>query len=501
MRSVFAFFIAFILFSNAKAQNEGNSIFYSDQIHEIQINFSQVSYWDSLVSYFATDKYMQADIVFDGNLISAAGVKFKGNSSYNNQSRKKSFKIDLNEFVAGQELNGLKKFNLNNGFKDPSFLREKIACDFYNEHGLNAPRCTFSKVYLNGIYWGLYNFIEEADTKQYLNAHFSYHDGNMFKGDPNGDLRYISNQASSYYPKYELHTNETVNDWSDLVELITKTNNSGGAFQDSIESIMNTETFIEQWCALNLFVNLDSYLGSGHNYFIYHDTNLDKFEWIGWDLNESFGSFRMNLTVNALKNLSLFFVPSPANSRPLINNMVVNNFYKQQLIDKACQWLQYDFSNAALDAKIDSIANRIRPHVYADTNKFYTNQNFDDNLSMDVTVNGGAVLFGLKSFIQERRNAVISEISSLGCITGITQNENKSEQFHVFPNPAKGFFSITGLESSIKYEVELYSSSGQKILHINDFTGNDVIDCSEYSAGIYFILINNKSLSKISIID
>ena len=104
-------------------------------------------------------------------------------------------------------------------------------------------------------------------------------------------------------------------------------------------------------------------------------------------------------------------------------------------------------------------------------------------------------------FIQERRNAVISEISSLGCITGITQNENKSEQFHVFPNPAKGFFSITGLESFIKYEVELYSSSGQKILHRNDFTGNDVIDCSEYSAGIYFILINNKSLSKISIID
>lgn len=123
---------------------------------------------------------------------------------------------------------------------DSKILRfwEKIACDFYNEHGLNAPRCTFSKVYLNGIYWGLYNFIEEADTKQYLNAHFSYHDGNMFKGDPNGDLRYISNQASSYYPKYELHTNETINDWSDLVELITKINNSGGAFQDSIESII-----------------------------------------------------------------------------------------------------------------------------------------------------------------------------------------------------------------------------------------------------------------------
>ncbi|MFZ7116615.1 MAG: CotH kinase family protein [Bacteroidota bacterium] len=501
MRSILTLCIAFLFFSNAKAQNEGDSIFYSDQIHEIQINFSQVSYWDSLVSYFATDKYMQADILFDGNFISAVGVKFKGNSSYNNQSRKKSFKVDLNEFVPGQELNGLKKFNLNNGFKDPSFLREKIACDYYNEQGLNAPRCTFAKVYLNGIYWGLYNFIEEVDTKQFLNKEFSYYDGNMFKGDPNGDLRYITNQASSYYPKYELHTNETINDWSDLVELISKINNSGSAFQDSLESILNTETFIEQWCALNLFVNLDSYLGSGHNYFIYHDTNLDKFEWIGWDLNESFGSFRMNLSVNALKNLSLFYVPSPANSRPLINNMVANNFYRQQLIDKACQWLQYDFSNAALDGKIDSIANRIRPFVYADTNKFYSNQNFDDNLFMDVTVNGGAVLFGLKSFIQERRNSLLAEISALGCITGITYNENPNVNFLVYPNPVEEMFSISGLENNMKYEIEVYSSSGQKIMHRNDFSAKDHVDCSGFSAGIYLVMIDRKWMSKISIVE
>ncbi|MBK7910819.1 MAG: hypothetical protein IPJ96_10720 [Bacteroidetes bacterium] len=28
------------------------------------------------------------------------------------------------EFVSGQEYDGIRKFNLNNGFKDPSFLRE-----------------------------------------------------------------------------------------------------------------------------------------------------------------------------------------------------------------------------------------------------------------------------------------------------------------------------------------------------------------------------------------
>ncbi len=460
------------------------------------MNFSQVSYWDSLVSYFSTDTYMQADIVFNGNLISAVGVKFKGNSSYNNQSRKKSFKIELNEFVAGQELNGLKKFNLNNGFKDPSFLREKIACDFYNDQGLKAPRCTFAKVYLNGVYWGLYNFIEEVDTKQFLNKHFSCHDGNMFKGDPNGDLRYISNQASSYYPKYELHTNETINDWSDLVELITKINNSGSAFQDSIESILNTQTFIDQWCALNLFVNLDSYLGSGHNYFIYHDTNLDKFEWVAWDLNESFGTFRMNLSAASLQNLSLFFVPTPTNSRPLINNMLSNSSYHQLLIDKACEWLQFDFSNAAIDGKIDSIANVIRPFVYADTNKFYTNQNFETNLTSDVAVQGGGMIFGLKSFILQRRNSLMAEISSLGCMVNSVENKIQSEGFEIYPNPVYNNFAIKFFETEIN-SISIFNSLGQKVYEKIFNNSENVIDVSHLNAGVYCVQVNGSLQKKI----
>lgn len=490
--------IIFLFGLKANAQNEGDSIFYSDQVHEVYIVFNQISYWDSLVAYFPADQYLQADITFDGTLIPSVGVKFKGNSSYNNSSRKKSFKIDMNEFVAGQDVNGLKKFNLNNGFKDPSFLREKIACDFYNEHGLHAPRCTFAKVYLNGVYWGLYNLIEEADTKQFLNKHFTYHDGNMFKGDPNGDLRYITNQASSYYPKYELHNNDSINDWSDLVELITKINNSGSAFQDSLETILNTSTFIEQWAALNMFVNLDSYLGSGHNYFIYHDTNLDKFEWVAWDLNESFGSFRMNLSVSALKNLSLFFVPTPVNSRPLINNMVANSTYRQLLIDKACEWLQYDFSNAAIDRKIDSIANVIRPFVYADTNKFYTNQNFETNLSSDVTVQGGAVLFGLKSFILERRNSIISELSSSGCIVSATTSTGERAGFEIFPNPASASFSFK-CSNEGQNQISIFNSIGLKVYENKKVSSGESIDVSGLTSGVYYIEVNDFRKEKIVI--
>ena len=71
--------IIFLFGLKANAQNEGDSIFYSDQVHEIYIMFNQISYWDSLVTYFPADQYLQADITFDGTLIPSVGVKFKGN--------------------------------------------------------------------------------------------------------------------------------------------------------------------------------------------------------------------------------------------------------------------------------------------------------------------------------------------------------------------------------------------------------------------------------------
>ena len=56
---------------------------------------------------------------------------------------------------AGDGEEGLKKFNLNNGFKDPTFLREKMTLDFCRRHGITAPRCTYANLYRNDTLWGL----------------------------------------------------------------------------------------------------------------------------------------------------------------------------------------------------------------------------------------------------------------------------------------------------------------------------------------------------------
>lgn len=480
-------FLLFILKTNSSgAQTEGDAFFGTAQVHDIYMSFPQANYWDSLVAYMPMEQYLKAGITIDGTAFSDVGIKFKGNSSYSNPSQKKPFKVDLNEFVSGQKIDGLKKFNLNNGFKDPSFMREKLALDFYREHGLAAPRCAYARVYLNGVYWGLYTFVEEVN-KTFLDDddRFGNKQGNLFKGDPSGDLKWLGAATSPYYAKYELHTNETANDWSDLIHFIDNINNSGSFFYDSLETVFNTNSFIGQWAALNVFVNLDSYIGSGHNYFVYHDTLSDKFEWVSWDVNESFGNFNMGLTNTQMKNLSMFHVSSPASSRPLVQKMLTVPAYKNELISIICQWMETDFTNAVLDPKIDSLANAIRADVYADTKKFFSNADFDNNLAADV-----GMTMGIKSFIAERRAALLAELAANGCNVGMEEDQ-EAGTVKIYPNPASQSITVDFKNSGQENGLYLYDLPGKLLLYKENCGSSALVDVSGLPSGMYIIRTNN----------
>lgn len=465
-----------------QAQQAGDLFFNQPIIHEIKLSFWQTGYWDSLTVNYASDTYMKCAVEIDGNTIDTIGVKFKGNSSYNNQSDKKPFKLDLNDYISGANVDGLKKLNLNNGFKDPSFLREKLTLDFYNEHGIIAPRCAYGKLFINNVYWGLYTVVEEVD-KTFLEGRFNDNDGNLFKGDPQGDLKWINNQPSSYYSKYELHTNETLNDWSDLVNFIKQVNSPAAIFEDSLNHVFHSDDFLRSWAGTSLFANLDSYIGSGHNYFIYHDSTTNKFRWIIWDVNEAFGNFNMGLSPSQLTGLAYDYINNPP-SRPLCNNLRNNTNFHSALGVAMCDLLYSGFSNAEMDPKIDSLANAIRPDVYADNKKFFSNQHFEDNINQDISVSGtpgGSNILGIKSFIASRRSNMETQLNAIGCFAGM--NQSRGEEIKIFPNPTQSDFTVF---SQVQQTYALYNIQGEIIENGTLKKGNNLLPALRVS-GIYFL--------------
>jgi spore coat protein H len=474
----------------AKAGN-GDSIFNMVYVHNLYITFPYPDFYDSLVNSHSTDIDLKVNIQFNNKYLNEVGIKAKGNSSFNNPSQKKSFKIDMNEFVQGQDLHGLKKLNFNNSFKDPSFMKEKLTNDFLISHGLPAPRTTYCNVYMNNQLWGLYVIVEEVDD-EFCEHWFNSNDGNLFKGDPRGDLRWKGSMTQTLYEAdYELKNNSTTNNWSDLIGLIDIINNTPAAsLQASLDAKLNTSNFLKQWIVLNMFSGLDSYIGSGHNYFIYHDTVTDKFQWIAWDNNESFGGFKMNLSSTQLKNLDIHYLNTPT-SRPLCNNMLLNTAYKDMYNTYYCQ-LKQDFSNAYFDPKIDSIRNVIQQYVYNDPKKFYPNTKFDSSINYDVVLPGpnGMTVFGLKSFIQERKANIESNMASKGIVCwpmGVSNNLDLGK-VSLYPNPCQNELHLD-LNESIQH-LKIVSQLGQVVGNL--VNPSNVISTENLRPGLYYLMINNR---------
>ena len=82
------YFLAFApLFGKAQI-TAGDNLFNVTQIHTININFPQSSYWTLLVNNKAYDdandssSYIPAQVIIDGTTLDSVGIQFKGNSSY-----------------------------------------------------------------------------------------------------------------------------------------------------------------------------------------------------------------------------------------------------------------------------------------------------------------------------------------------------------------------------------------------------------------------------------
>lgn len=500
MTSIKLLFVALFttMLTTTHAQIEGDSIFAEDQVMTIELDFAQTGYWDSLVTNYATETYMSADLTIttlDGTRsFPNVGVRFKGNSTYNHPNNKKPFKIDFNRYVGGQNFDGIKKLNLSNGFKDPSCMREKLFFDFSREAGVNAPRANFANLYINGTLLGFYTVVEQIDD-QFLDWAILDDDGNLFKaganfgGGPGGsgtpaDLVYYGATAADYTDRYELKTNEVANDWSDLIALLDYINNSTDAdFQDSIDTYFEKFELFRTFAIDNLFGNLDSYTGSARNYYIYHNLTTGRWEWIKWDGNEAFGSYTNGQTPVTLD------VEYHNSNRPLLERIFENPFFNTDYKNELCDLIETYFNNAHMDPKIDALYNLIQSHVYADNNKMYSNADFDTNITSDISSGGpgpggGGSIYGLKSFITTRSNDVTSQID---CNYYNDVDEVKIDPIQVYPNPAS---DIVNVELSKNVErIELRSITGQLVV-LEELTGTStsiVLDLHDFQSGMYFI--------------
>src|SRR5688572_27789522 len=171
--------LVLVLFFFGAVELNAQSFYDINAIQKIEISFIQ-SNWDYILdtSKAGKDGYVIAQWVkVNGVQFDSAGVKYKGNSSYNVNNAKNPFHIELN-YIKNQGYQGYKDIKLSNGFKDPSFVREVLSYNILNKY-MPSSLSNFCQVYVNGTYIGVYSNTE-AVNKTFVNDRFYSNDNSFF---------------------------------------------------------------------------------------------------------------------------------------------------------------------------------------------------------------------------------------------------------------------------------------------------------------------------------
>ncbi|TWU58699.1 Inner spore coat protein H [Rubripirellula tenax] len=429
--------------------DEAAAFFDDTYVHELSITFEDADWYNTLFTSHdtdAADPYFQANFVADGVALDNVGVRFKGNSSFSGSGVKKSIKIDFNEY---EDLTfmGMKKLNLNNNYKDPTMLREKLFYDYASNFVEGVGRAVFTRVTINGEFYGLYTAVEQVDSTFTQSRFGDDEDGNLYKGtasddavleDPSADfgsdLTYLGTDQAAYEAFYELKTNEAANDYSQLIEMIDVLNNTPSAeLADAIEPLLDVQDTLASLALNNLFVNLDSYSGAAHNYYLYDRDDTGQFTHLLWDANESFGTFTqfVDRGTNVVQ-LDPFFLPVGTGGRPgqpveeelrpLAENLWAVEEYSTAYLRDLAEMLREGFDTTSASTRINKLANLIRSDVSADPNKQFTLAQFNSNLTTNVT-SGGRTIYGLTSFISSRASYLSSTLDGYAQQSDLALNE------------------------------------------------------------------------------
>lgn len=399
----------------------GQSFYDINTIQKIEISFTQ-SNWDYILDTAkqGSDTYtMSKWVKINGMKFDSAGVKYKGNSSYNPANLKNPIHIELDHFI-DQDYQGVKDIKLSNGYHEPSFVREVMLYSMFRQYA-DAGDANFAQVYINGEYYGVYSNVE-AVTNTFLQDEYYSNNGTFIFADNGGcDFRYKGNDSTLYYTPYTMKSDYG---FANLMHLCdTLRNNLPG-----MENILDVDRtlWIHAYC--NAMVILDSYLGaSKHNFYMYQDHN-GRFNPIIWDLNGGLGVFNkpntgVNLTVSEMQVMTPMLHATDT-MWPLMKSLMDVPMFSKMYIAHMKTIMNENIQNNYYYTFAQQLQNLIDTAVLSDTKKFSSYTDFHNNLTTNIVI-GPKTIPGL-SLLMDARNTFLNSTPEFMNVAPVIVNHSAS---------------------------------------------------------------------------
>ena len=316
--------------------------------------------------------YASATFRWNNQTVENVGVRYKGNSSSNpNQRHKRSFLVKFSEFEKGRRFLGLERVALDNGIQFGSLFSEPLITAILRDLKIEASRCNYARLYLNGKYHGLYTNVERIDTT-FTRTYFSA-GGALYKnhtGGPGGNLEPIprlpgpiARRGLAFEPKSPA-ARKDARDVLELIDQINKTSDED--FATVMEATIDMDAFLKTMAVMLFSGAFDQLTGwAPHNYYLYHDPQGERWHYLPWDLDVGFADNAFG-RVPVIAGWHAAWPAMPRSPSPLVRRIIENPQLLARYRRQADSILENHFHPRVLLPKLDANYARIKKDLAKD---------------------------------------------------------------------------------------------------------------------------------------
>lgn len=290
-------------------------LFDSAVPHTFTIDITKAEY-QQMISAYEKDgdkKWVTADIVIDGTVISDAGIRLKGNSTLMGlrgghaapagglesggvggpagamagmatasaeDPMSMPLLISFDENADGRGYQGLTELSVRPG---TPVLNEALSLSLTAVTGQPSQRYAYAAYTINGQ--TTTRLVLEHPDETYANSLFDT-DGYLYKADANSRLEYRGVDQSLYADQFKQINAVDDGNLQPIVNFLAWLD---GADQDEFDAHLSnwvdTDALARYLATQNLLANGDDMGGPGQNYYLWYDLSTEKISVVSWDLN------------------------------------------------------------------------------------------------------------------------------------------------------------------------------------------------------------------------
>lgn len=432
-------------------------------------------------------------------LESDIGIQFRG--SWSQTLLKKSMEIEFWTDSSGDEtqdhsLLGMVNdddWNLQAMYNEPLRIRSKTNNDLWRSintldyqdrepDAINGIRMNYIELFLNDEYKGLYCLGEKVNRKQLkLKKHNGSIRGELYKGVSWGASTFFEappfNNNSSTWSGFEYKHPEEELDWRNIHTFVDfVVNASDEDFFQGYQDYFNIDNLVDYYIFLNLLRATDN---TGKNIYIAKYNSNDKYFYVPWDLDGTFGTIWDGTNENVTNDLCTngLYARVMLDCRP--------NGFKQKLKDK---WISlrsdvithdslmalFSFNNSLLES------NGVYRRETLAWNDYSYNINDLDYMSNWIVER---IRFLDDKFTEDCPDSSVDKIAS-------------KKTIKIFPNPTSDqiFFDT---ESESEFKVSVLNNLGQVVFQQMIKGKERFISMCNFEQGVYYFNIESDKTNEI----